>query len=202
NFHSSELNRNFREVIFVGEIRKEGTAGGSQSQQQAKPQSGGNVVKEVLQTSIYTYLRVTQGNDTVWLAAPKLEVNVGDQVRFPAGVTMSNFHSKELNRDFPKVIFVGQVQKVETAGGSQSQQQSNSQSGGNVVKEVLQTSIYTYLRVTQGNDTVWLAAPKLEVNVGDQVRFPAGVTMSNFHSKELNRDFPKVIFVGQVQKAG
>ena len=203
NFRSNELKRNFREVIFVGEIRKVDAASvppQPQTRQQAKPQAGGSVVKEVLQTSLYTYLQVTQGDKTIWLAGPKLDIKVGDTVRFPAGVTMSNFHSKELNRDFPQVIFVGQVQKVETTGGSQSQQQTKPQSDDNVVKEVLQTSLYTYLHVTQGNGTVWLAGPKLDVKVGDKVRFPAGVAMSNFHSKELNRDFPKVMFVGQIQK--
>lgn len=158
------------------------------------------VVREVLQTSTYTYVLVSGPRGSAWLAGPKVGVKVNDTVSFPEGVTMPNFHSSELNRNFREVIFVGEIRKEGTASGSQSQQQTKQQSGGNVVKEVLQTSIYTYLHVTQGNGAVWLAAPKLDIKVGDKVRFPAGVTMSNFHSKELNRDFPKVIFVGQAQK--
>ena len=206
NFRSSELNRNFRQVIFVGEIRKE--VGGGQSQQQAPPQaqqqataqSGGNVVKEVLQTSIYTYLLVTQGSGTVWLAAPKLDIQVGEQVSFPPGATMKDFTSKELRRTFATVIFVGQVQKLGLGSSSQSRPQSKPKPSGNEVKEVLQTSIYTYLLVTQGSDTVWVAAPKVDIHVGDSVSFPAGTTMTNFHSKELDRDFPTVVFVGRIQK--
>jgi mannose-6-phosphate isomerase-like protein (cupin superfamily) len=203
NFRSSELKRNFPQVIFVGDIRKEETGGAAQPQTQTQPQSGGsgdNIVKEVLQTSLYTYLNVTRGSGTVWIAAPKLDIKVGQAIRFPAGATMTNFQSKELNRNFPTVIFVGQVRKVGTAGGSQSQQKAKPPSGGNVVKEVLQTSLYTYLNVTQGNGTVWLAAPKLEIKVGEKIRFPAGTTITNFTSKELRRTFPKVIFLGQVQK--
>ncbi|MFQ5432077.1 MAG: hypothetical protein ACE5EN_06185, partial [Nitrospinota bacterium] len=104
------------------------------------------VVKEVLQTSAYTYVLVSGSGGSAWLAGPKVDVKVNDTISFPEGVNMPNFHSSELNRNFREVIFVGEIRKEGTAGGSQSQQQvkpraqqqAKPQSGGNVVKEVLQ----------------------------------------------------------------
>ncbi len=71
-----------------------------------------------------------------------------------------------------------------------------------VVQEVLQTQGYTYARVTsnKGGD-VWLAGPKIaDLKVGDNLGYSEGVSMPNFFSKELQRNFTVVIFVGQAQK--
>jgi len=72
------------------------------------------VAKEVIQTSGYTYVRVQKDNQSIeWIAGPRMAVNVNVRVRYTKGVYMSNFHSKELKRTFPGVLFVGQVQIVE-----------------------------------------------------------------------------------------
>jgi hypothetical protein len=70
-----------------------------------------------------------------------------------------------------------------------------------VVKEVLQTQAYTYAYVDSPQDgLVWLAGPKLPgLQAGDQLGYSAGVDMPDFFSKELQRSFPMVIFVGQIQ---
>jgi hypothetical protein len=57
----------------------------------------------------YTYLEVSQNNKTTWLAAPTVAVKKGDVVRFDNGMTMTNFHSKSLNRTFPSILFVNTV---------------------------------------------------------------------------------------------
>jgi hypothetical protein len=74
------------------------------------PNVGG--VKEVLQTQAYTYAYVESPKDgLVWLAGPKLPgLQVGDQLGYSEGVGMPDFFSKELQRNFPMVIFVGQIQ--------------------------------------------------------------------------------------------
>jgi hypothetical protein len=41
-----------------------------------------------------------------WLAAPTMKVAKGAAVAWPDGLVMTNFHSKTLNRDFDKVVFV------------------------------------------------------------------------------------------------
>ena len=71
-----------------------------------------------------------------------------------------------------------------------------------VVQEVLQTQGYTYARVLgKNNSDVWLAGPKIaDLKTGDHLGYSEGVSMPNFFSKELQRNFELVIFVGQAQK--
>jgi N-acetylneuraminic acid mutarotase len=74
----------------------------------------GGMVTEVLQTSAYTYLHVLKDDGSVlWVAGPKLEFPVNSRVRYSTGITKSDFHSKELNRTFPTMLFVVQMQKAE-----------------------------------------------------------------------------------------
>jgi hypothetical protein len=57
----------------------------------------------------YTYLEVSQGKKTLWLATSTVKVKKGDVVRFGNGMVMNNFHSKTLKRTFPQVVFVNRV---------------------------------------------------------------------------------------------
>ena len=57
----------------------------------------------------YTYLEVSENNKTTWIAAPTVAVKKGDVVRFDDGMTMKDFHSKSLNRDFKTILFVNEV---------------------------------------------------------------------------------------------
>ncbi len=76
------------------------------------PNSG--VVQAVMQTAGYTYLQVLKSDGTIeWVAGPKVEIAVNSKVSYSEGVAMPNFYSKELQRNFPMVLFVGQVQKIE-----------------------------------------------------------------------------------------
>jgi hypothetical protein len=68
-----------------------------------------------------------------------------------------------------------------------------------VVQHVQQASMYTYINVTGNLGDTWLAGPKLEVKVGDKIQFSKGVSMSNFYSKELQQQFPLILFVSKVQ---
>ena len=62
-----------------------------------------------IDASIYTYIEVSEGGKTVWIAAPTVAVKKGDMINFSDGATMSNFYSKSLDRTFEKVIFVGKA---------------------------------------------------------------------------------------------
>jgi hypothetical protein len=71
-------------------------------------------VRTVLQAEAYTYLEVDSlKQGVIWLAGPKLDIQPNSIVRFSKGVIMSGFYSKELNRTFKEILFVGQVQKAE-----------------------------------------------------------------------------------------
>lgn len=71
-------------------------------------------VKTILQAQAYTYIEViTPQLRAQWLAGPKIDIQVGQKIRYSAGVVMSGFFSKELQRTFNEILFVGQVEKTE-----------------------------------------------------------------------------------------
>lgn len=69
-------------------------------------------VKEVLQTSAYTYLKVKEDTTLSWIAIPKMEAKPGEIYYTVGGMEMRNFPSKELNRTFPLVYFMDFVSKT------------------------------------------------------------------------------------------
>ncbi len=71
------------------------------------------VVMHIQHASMYTYLNVKSNLGDIWLAGPKLDVKVNDRVQFSKGVSMSNFYSKELQQQFPVILFVSQIEKVQ-----------------------------------------------------------------------------------------
>ncbi len=88
------------------------TAETAKVQRSQLPNSG--IAQVVIQTEGYTYLQVRKTNGSLeWVAGPKVNLPVNSPVRYSTGVAMPNFYSKELKRNFPMVLFVGQVQKVD-----------------------------------------------------------------------------------------
>jgi len=65
------------------------------------------VVEEVIQTSHYTYLNVSENNTNQWVAVPKMEAVKGEVYYFKGGMQMGQFKSKELNRTFDNMLFLG-----------------------------------------------------------------------------------------------
>lgn len=63
-------------------------------------------VEEVIQTSNYTYLRVSDKDLENWIAITKEDVQKGNTYYYEAGMEMNNFKSKELDRTFPAITFV------------------------------------------------------------------------------------------------
>ncbi|RXQ97550.1 hypothetical protein EO244_01290 [Ancylomarina salipaludis] len=63
-------------------------------------------VKELLQTSSYTYLFVNENDKDFWIAVRKLDAKVGDDVYYQNALVMKDFKSKELDRVFESILFV------------------------------------------------------------------------------------------------
>lgn len=63
-------------------------------------------VVNAIDANEYTYIEVTEGDRTRWIAGPKTALARGDTVRFDDGVVMTDFYSKLLQRTFPAVMFV------------------------------------------------------------------------------------------------
>lgn len=62
---------------------------------------------------------------------------------------------------------------------------------------------YTYIEV-EGKDgsSVWIAAPSMEVKIGDRVWASKGIEMREFYSKAQGRTFPVIHFVGRCEAEG
>jgi N-acetylneuraminic acid mutarotase len=74
--------------------------------------SNEGVIKQVLHTEAYSYLHVLNQGKMVWLAGPKTQLPINTRIRYSEGVYMTNFFSKELQRPFPAVTFVGRIEEV------------------------------------------------------------------------------------------
>lgn len=70
------------------------------------------------------------------------------------------------------------------------------------VVEATNTAGYTYVLVDTGSNRVWAAGTQVTVSVGDQVAVGPGLSMTQYHSKSLNRDFDLVYFTGSITVAG
>ncbi len=78
------------------------------------PAFGGSMhsatVLETMDGGGYTYVKVDEGGEVYWAAAPAAQVAVGDQVSFSEQMMMRNFTSRSLNRTFDELMFVGSLE--------------------------------------------------------------------------------------------
>ncbi len=59
---------------------------------------------------------------------------------------------------------------------------------------------YSYLEIKEKTgETFWIAAERLDAKVGDTIRFKNEMVAKDFKSKSLNRTFPEIMFVSNVQ---
>jgi uncharacterized protein YcfL len=70
------------------------------------------------------------------------------------------------------------------------------------VEELIQTTKYTYLLVNEDQKKFWTAISKQDIATGEEIFFmdDAVSQMVNFHSQELNRDFPLILFISQISR--
>jgi hypothetical protein len=83
------------------------------------------VVKEVLNTEKYSYLKVDEGGENYWVAISKTDIVVGDTYKFSKGLLKKNFYSKEFNRVFETVYLVSKLWKKRNPNSEASAQQVN-----------------------------------------------------------------------------
>lgn len=68
------------------------------------------------------------------------------------------------------------------------------------VKEVIQTSKYTYLKVAENGSEQWMAVPLTDARENETLYYASGFEMKNFESKELKRTFESILFVDRISK--
>lgn len=170
------------------------------------------VVDSVVQTKIYTYLkvreRINDKDSLQWVALPLIESKTGDVFYFESGLPMGLFQSKELGRSFKQILFLSYVSTTPEVSEKTvlplpvfdtiRNDEPPAVMHTVVVKEVLQTSGYTYLRALEDKKEVWLAVVKIQAKAGETFHYDDAAPMSNFTSKELKRTFPEIFFLAKI----
>ncbi len=130
DFNSKELNRTFKEILFVDNVSTtpnipekaavnanatNGIPATTPEMDNTLPPASdpneAHTVKsvEVLQTTQYTYIRAKEGAKELWLAVAKMDASSGKTYYFKGGLKMTNFPSKELKKTFDEILFVDKI---------------------------------------------------------------------------------------------
>ena len=92
-------------------------------------------VEEVIQTSNYSYIRISENGNENWIAITRQEVEKGKSYYYVPGIEMYNFVSKELKRTFPSILFVDKfsdqpiVAKITVADSAKGKQEAIQKEG-------------------------------------------------------------------------
>jgi hypothetical protein len=81
------------------------------AQNSANPAMHEVKVAEVVQTSNYTYLKVSDNGAENWIAVTRQEAAAGEVYYYDQALEMKNFNSKELKRTFETIYFVQGLSK-------------------------------------------------------------------------------------------
>lgn len=75
------------------------------------------VVEEILPTSKYTYLNVSEDGQMTWIAIPKMDVKKGGTYYYRGGLKKTNFKSVEYDRVFETLYLVSGISEDPGMGG-------------------------------------------------------------------------------------
>lgn len=98
-------------------------------------------VKEVIQTSGYTYLNVSENSADRWVAATKMEAKPGEKYYYDDALEMNNFHSKELARTFETIYFLNKVSSIPFSMQNKINSMSSNHSGNTGSKQKSEVSL-------------------------------------------------------------
>jgi uncharacterized membrane protein YcgQ (UPF0703/DUF1980 family) len=86
-------------------------------------------VVEVIQTSQYTYLKVSENGAESWIAVTSQEAAAGETYYYEQALEMKNFQSKELKRTFETIYFVQGLSKQPAVSAAPSMANAASHKG-------------------------------------------------------------------------
>ncbi|MCK4879628.1 MAG: hypothetical protein KAS82_03175 [Bacteroidales bacterium] len=95
-------------------------------------------VKAVEQVENYTYMLVKGKGPAYWIAVSSTEIDEGETISYQGGMLMEDFHSKELDRTFEKVLF---LDGVGTDSPSARDMMSGTSHGSDIKTDRLETSV-------------------------------------------------------------
>jgi hypothetical protein len=131
-------------IAFLFAFIFQGTSQNKETFNESHPDVHKILVKEVLQTSSYTYLQTDENGKLQWLAVPKMEAKANETYYYQGGMEMGEFKSKELNRTFDSILFLeGVISPDIVEGGKTSVTKSPEKSKTADVKlnEVIEPAI-------------------------------------------------------------
>lgn len=70
-------------------------------------------VVEVIDAGRHIYVHIDTGEQRVWVAVPAFEGKPGNKVLVPPAVPIANFKSRNLNRTFEMMYFVGGLRRID-----------------------------------------------------------------------------------------
>jgi hypothetical protein len=126
-----------------------------------------------------------------------------DSIIFSSGVAnddASEASGAPANADTPPLMPPGHPsigQMAQPAQGHPSAPPQGASSGSTIsgkVVETMNSGGYTYVNLEKDGKKRWVAAPTMQVSVGQELELRNGAVMTNFSSKSLNRTFDSIIF--------
>jgi hypothetical protein len=88
------------------------------------------VVEEILPTTKYTYLNVSEDGNKTWIAIPKADVKKGGTYYYRGGLKKTNFKSVEYDRVFETLYLVSGISEDPGMGGGAGMSGSGGMMGG------------------------------------------------------------------------
>ncbi|MFK5959138.1 MAG: GW dipeptide domain-containing protein [Lutibacter sp.] len=63
-------------------------------------------VNEILETSKYLYMNVTENGEKFWIATRLMDITIGETYYYKGGLLKTNYESKDFNRVFKKIYLI------------------------------------------------------------------------------------------------
>lgn len=99
------------------------------------------VVQEVIQVSSYTYLKVKEEENIFWVAVTKTQVEAGETISFENPMEMKNFSSRELQRTFETIYFIGRISNESSPSADKQPGAATPKQKPAIKKKVISTTI-------------------------------------------------------------
>jgi len=188
-------------IVFAASCKQKGAA-----DENLAPNVRKAKVEEVIQTSNYTYIRLSEKGNESWIAISRQEVKEGNYYYYEPGVEMTNFVSKELKRTFPAITFVDKfsdqpiVVKINVADSAKGKQGAIAKEGIKVAPAkggITIAELYANREKYDGK-TIKIS--------GEVVKYSADIMKTNWvhiqDGTKSNDDFDLTVTTNDVTKVG
>ena len=163
-------------------------------------------VTELIQSSNYSYLKLKEGDQEYWAAVTRFEAKVGQTYYYTQGMEMKDFKSRELNRTFDSIWFIGELSEQPI---SAKKPQTLTTSGRQTVNQTKDISV----KAAEGGTTIsalmsnksQFANKTIKIN-GQVVKFSADIMSKNWvhlqDGTESSGQYDLVITTNDVVRVG